>query len=202
MPERQYVCRVCGESFTSRASGNKPEYCGPDCYKERRRQISATKPKRRVDHPERPCERCGTAFKPRTKAVRFCKEPKCVAVRTAEKSKRHHQRRIEVPEGVDPDEYKRDWHLKKKYGITLVEWREILASQGGRCAICGGSDDLVVDHCHANGHVRGALCRRCNAGIGYFLEDVERLRSAVEYIQSTKLGRVGSRDSSIGVDEG
>ena len=43
-------------------------------------------------------------------------------------------------------------------GIVLDHW------QAGRCAVCwaqhGGA--LVVDHDHANGLVRGLLCRSCN----------------------------------------
>ena len=38
----------------------------------------------------------------------------------------------------------------------LVRW------QGGRCAICGKGKDLVCDHDHETGLVRGWLCQSCN----------------------------------------
>lgn len=69
-------------------------------------------------------------------------------------------------------------------------------AQKGLCAIChrpeiakstskrGGVKKLAVDHCHEEGHVRGLLCVRCNAGIGYFDDDVKRLQAAIDYIQS------------------
>jgi len=38
----------------------------------------------------------------------------------------------------------------------LADW------QGGRCAVCGRASDLVLDHDHASGLVRGWLCRSCN----------------------------------------
>lgn len=42
----------------------------------------------------------------------------------------------------------------------------MLDAQGGGCGICGTIVDLVVDHCHYTGEVRGILCRKCNSGIG------------------------------------
>lgn len=39
---------------------------------------------------------------------------------------------------------------------VLAEW------QDGRCAVCGRVSDLVLDHDHASGLVRGWLCRSCN----------------------------------------
>ena len=38
--------------------------------------------------------------------------------------------------------------------------------QDGRCAICGHRYELVEDHDHDTGLVRGYLCRRCNAQEG------------------------------------
>lgn len=63
-----------------------------------------------------------------------------------------------------------DWRLKKTYGLSLVEYNEILASQGGVCAICGTQSSgkrLSVDHCHETGQVRGILCQRCNLSLGH-----------------------------------
>jgi len=37
----------------------------------------------------------------------------------------------------------------------------------GMCAICGGTGDLVDDHDHETGLVRGRLCRFCNAKEGH-----------------------------------
>lgn len=180
LPERTYTCRTCGGEFQSRASGNKPDYCGPVCYRARRKELYKPRPK--VDHPERPCEKCGESFKPLTRSTRFCKRPECVALRTSEKSKRHQKTR----RGTTP-RAKKDWELRKKYGLSLEDWEALQAKQGGRCAICSATEDLVVDHCHTSGKVRGALCRRCNLGIGYFLDDPQRLNAAARYL-TTFLG--------------
>jgi hypothetical protein len=38
--------------------------------------------------------------------------------------------------------------------------------QEGRCAICGNPGDLVNDHDHQTGLIRGLLCRQCNTNEG------------------------------------
>jgi hypothetical protein len=43
---------------------------------------------------------------------------------------------------------------------VLARW------QDGRCAICGRVRDLVLDHDHATGLVRGWLCNSCNTTEG------------------------------------
>lgn len=58
----------------------------------------------------------------------------------------------------------RDAHLRKTYGITLVEYNELLAAQEHRCYICRRKPryNLDVDHNHKTGLVRGLLCKLCN----------------------------------------
>jgi hypothetical protein len=91
---------------------------------------------------------------------------------------------------------RRDAYLRKKFGIGLADYERIHKAQGGRCAICrqepspvapGGSrrfthGELVVDHCHETGRVRGLLCDLCNKGLGQFGDSAERLRAALGYL--------------------
>lgn len=53
------------------------------------------------------------------------------------------------------------------------------------CIICGEAQkiQLAVDHDHATGVVRGALCSRCNLGLGHFRDDPELLRFAALYLE-------------------
>jgi len=62
---------------------------------------------------------------------------------------------------------------------------EQLVKQENRCGIC--HKEFVStphqDHDHETKQLRGALCNRCNLGIGQFEDSVERLQSAIEYLK-------------------
>lgn len=90
---------------------------------------------------------------------------------------------------ANPEEARRrqrKYALKKKYGLSLEGYEQMLARQRGCCAICHRPTEdplsLFVDHCHASGKVRGLLCQACNSGIGMFEDDVDRLREAIRYL--------------------
>lgn len=67
----------------------------------------------------------------------------------------------------------------KAFGLTVDEYNEIMSRD---CEICGGSSEHL-DHCHTTGIVRGALCRKCNLGIGQFGDDPDILRAAIAYLE-------------------
>lgn len=94
------------------------------------------------------------------------------------------------------NDYTTAWKRQQKYGITSEQYDELLASQGGVCAICGQPErsksrnghllKLAVDHDHETGTVRGLLCDRCNRGLGFFGDDPERLAAAIAYLQEIR----------------
>ena len=85
-------------------------------------------------------------------------------------------------------EESRDYHYKRKYGITLETYELMLRAQDYTCAICGTAavksrnKKLVVDHCHDTGKVRGLLCNKCNVGLGQFGDNKEVLLKALAYL--------------------
>lgn len=81
----------------------------------------------------------------------------------------------------------RNSYYKKKFGITLEQYEELLTKQNHQCAICENTDTrrLAVDHCHTTGVVRGLLCSSCNISIGRFQDDVSRLERAISYLKKS-----------------
>lgn len=79
-----------------------------------------------------------------------------------------------------------DAHLRREYGITLDDYRQMLAMQNFGCAICGAGPSpkrrLSVDHDHKTGKVRGLLCGKCNSGLGFFKENVGIVDSLKRYV--------------------
>lgn len=84
--------------------------------------------------------------------------------------------------------HKRKYHLMKKFGITIQEFRDLLVKQNGGCAICESpifeeDSSAHIDHDHSHGAVRGLLCFNCNVGLGSFKDNVEALASAIFYLR-------------------
>lgn len=87
----------------------------------------------------------------------------------------------------DP-QVQREQMMKRKYGMTIKDYDDMVQSQNNQCAICFalGSKErngrLVIDHCHASGKVRGLLCNKCNLLLGHADDTIERLERAILYL--------------------
>lgn len=92
--------------------------------------------------------------------------------------------------------------LYKSYPANQGSWNtkangklrdELLATQGGVCALCGGdSARWCMDHDHDNGMVRGVLCYSCNVGLGQFGDDPDRLMAAVDYLDVWRVKHIAN----------
>lgn len=87
----------------------------------------------------------------------------------------------------------REYHLLRKFGITNVQYEELLARQGGGCALCGKTAEeegksLAVDHDHISGEVRGVLCAYHNHRVIGRHRDPDLLRRMAEYLENGKTG--------------
>jgi hypothetical protein len=83
--------------------------------------------------------------------------------------------------------YDRQRDLKRKFGINLEKYDNLLLVQNNNCAICGVNIGLVgknlcVDHCHKTNKIRGLLCNSCNLGLGMFKDNQVILNKAAEYL--------------------
>lgn len=86
---------------------------------------------------------------------------------------------------------RREYMLKRSYGITTEEYEVMNQGQDNKCLICKKEQPLlinrkglVVDHCHKTGKVRGLLCNRCNLCIGQFGDNHVLLQAAADYLKS------------------
>ena len=88
--------------------------------------------------------------------------------------------------------YNEEYHLNKKYGLTVEGRKELLISQNHKCAICGIDEveakrgKLLVDHNHETGQVRELLCHNCNVLIGHCKESEDILLKSIQYLRKHK----------------
>ena len=78
-----------------------------------------------------------------------------------------------------------NYHLLRRYGITVEDYDRLVAAQGGVCALCRVRPPELVDHDHLTGAVRGVLCSCCNQGLGNFRDDAATARAAADYLERT-----------------
>jgi hypothetical protein len=68
------------------------------------------------------------------------------------------------------------------------EYADMLADQGGSCAICreacGTGRRLAVDHEHSSGRIRGLLCFRCNTSLARYEQYAQQF---VDYLAGDKI---------------
>lgn len=89
------------------------------------------------------------------------------------------------------EQYRRS-DLKKKFGITVLEFDELFKKQNGVCKIClnpetstrgGNKRNISVDHDHKTGKIRGLLCNNCNRAMGLFKDDIKILIRVIDYLK-------------------
>lgn len=73
-------------------------------------------------------------------------------------------------------------YLERTYGISDIDYDLMKQKQGGRCALCQREIELVVDHCHETGRVRGLLCNCCNRALGQLGDSLASIKRVAEYL--------------------
>ncbi len=132
------------------------------------------------------CKACNNA----QRRERYRADPRAHVERAVrwqrENPERHKAKQREYAESGKKKVADRKSHLKRKYGLTVEQYDEMLEAQGGGCAICGrlprGDIALHVDHDHETGVIRGLLCFTCNNALGDLEDDPERLYKAATYL--------------------
>jgi hypothetical protein len=73
-------------------------------------------------------------------------------------------------------------YYASRYGVSLEEAKRAVDTKPDGCQICGRKGPLVFDHCEETKRFRGWLCRQCNAALGLFAEDADRVQAAASYL--------------------
>lgn len=99
---------------------------------------------------------------------------------------RYKQRDIKA-ENARSREYKRKHYQSRKETIRQQWERSTYGASKEdlgytECAICGSTQRLCIDHCHASLKIRGLLCSKCNTGLGMFRDNPIFLKRAADYI--------------------
>lgn len=158
-------CETCGIEFVYRISknGRARVYCSRQCmhvgYRRHGGKSRGGAPVPRRFKQQRACEHCGELYDLKVSNTRWC--PSCVPSKAARARMQH-------------------------YGVSEPQWLAMVGRFDGRCWVCARTPGrLVLDHDHATGRPRGALCDACNVALHY----VERHASgpswwahAVEYL--------------------
>ena len=78
----------------------------------------------------------------------------------------------------------RKYNIKKRYNASDNDINDFISKNN--CEICGcelNKKNKHFDHNHLTGTYRGALCMKCNLGIGYFDDNEKKLKNAIKYIK-------------------
>ena len=104
-----------------------------------------------------------TAFHRAVGERRKARCAKCRSETRSDRGKRHGKPYRRTPAQA------RAGRLRRKYGITVEQYDQMMAEQENRCAMCHQeAKQLVVDHCHRTGEVRALLCGPCNRRLGVY----------------------------------
>ena len=137
--------------------------------------------------PRKVCRGCNEekefSLFPTDKRIKSGIRSRCKAC-YAELNRKIHQKR-------GTTEQDRNRYLKRKYGIGLEQYEQMLIEQDCKCAICGKTEHengkrLAVDHCHKTGNIRKLLCHHCNCALGMVDDDTNKLVSMLSYLMEHK----------------
>ena len=87
----------------------------------------------------------------------------------------------------------------KSVNMTVEVWDALVASQQGRCLICGRNPIrgmLFVDHCHETQTFRGAICAKCNTALGMIDDNEIILQRMIRYLWLHRK-KVGKKSISL-----
>lgn len=110
---------------------------------------------------------------------------KAYAIKNRDKIKSYNAEWMKRCRKYNPD-ISRESKLRNSYKMTMLDYKKMVESQNGSCAIClrtpKPGKKLFIDHDHSTGNVRGLLCAVCNMFLGVIKDSSECLNRAKYYL--------------------
>ena len=184
-------CKFCKKEFIRNKSDitrGRTKYCSMECYFKNKTLKSKKRIERTLRLQSKQCQLCNV-----TKSLKdfhtskttkdgystYCRKCK-YQLNIRSDNKRLSEDRTKFLE------QRKNWNLKKTFGITIKDYYVMFNKQDKVCAICHQSKVkkmLSVDHCHKTNKIRGLLCDKCNYMIGLANDDINILKSAIKYLE-------------------
>ena len=81
------------------------------------------------------------------------------------------------------------YRLKSKYGISKMDYNNLITIQDNKCAIC---EEIFIstphiDHCHKTGKIRGLLCGTCNRSLGLLKDNSRVVENMLKYLDKVTI---------------
>lgn len=183
-------CKVCGKDFWQRKATQV--VCSIECRRKLPNNSGGFRVAAGLDL--RTCQGCGKAFQPTRRKQSWCSTDCYYRSENWKRSRELQAHKRKLANAADPEGRRAENFRQnlRRYGLTVEEYKERLAAQGGICTICGrppnpggvrAASRLHVDHDHVAGQNRDLICLNCNRGLGYFKDNPALMRAAAEYIE-------------------
>ena len=175
---RTQKCAWCDTDLSDRRFGVR--FCGRKCnddWQNHQKSIVVLQAKKAA---RRKCQVCEKPIPPAKSTLAIYCTYKC---------------KTQAGRSVHPDvkQKRLDYNREYLYGLTPADVDQMVAEQGGQCAICRNAEPRGkgywhVDHDHKTGVIRGLLCHYCNLGLGKFKDNPVSLRAAADYLERAANG--------------
>jgi len=76
-------------------------------------------------------------------------------------------------------QYNKEWWKKQVKKLEEIAGR----TKPDNCEICGKNNRICFDHDHKTGKFRGWICSDCNTILGKSFDDINYLKSLIEYLE-------------------
>lgn len=168
-----YTCKSCCKAFAFARRDKQREY-GIGYRAKHKDRLQKRSHKYFMEHHEDMLKFMRQHYQANKKQISEWSKNKYVSDSTFRNKRKLHARAMKA--GLDDKTYRSAVYVN-------------LVLQDGNCAICYRpiwQGDFRLDHDHKTGAIRGLLCDKCNAAIGFLKDNPDYCRNAALYLDNNK----------------